>query len=167
MQCWSFYMGFGGEQKQMPTELPSETTRHIEWNSLQLLTTTQMATSKLKVCISLGLLTFLNLLLLSPPSNSSFVQNLSPECDAVITDLDPCAQFIRDAEATPNLACCIGVRNLADMARRKSGVKEICECLKEALDGSIYDPARIPDLPRKCEAKFNLPPVEHNTDCTK
>ncbi|CAO2835491.1 unnamed protein product [Amaranthus hypochondriacus] len=100
-------------------------------------------------------------------SGSALFQGLSARCRAVITDLSPCADFIKDAAALPEAACCRGIHQVANAAKSRPAVEEVCVCLKQGLVGASYDPMKLHQLPKICGANINFPPVNSNTDCTE
>ncbi|KNA22725.1 hypothetical protein SOVF_031880 [Spinacia oleracea] len=77
-------------------------------------------------------------------SSSALFETLSTKCRTVITELSPCADFIKDYAAIAEESCCSGVQNVAaGIAKNRSAVVEICECLKQGLDDTTYDPAKV------------------------
>ena len=93
-------------------------------------------------------------------SGSALFQGLSSErCRAVITELSPCADLIKDAAALPEAACCRGIHQVANAAKSRPAVEEVCVCLKQGLVGASYDPIKLHQLPKICGANINFPPV--------
>ena len=100
-------------------------------------------------------------------STSSVFQTLSTQCRTIITELSPCADYIRDAAAMPEHVCCSGVHNVARLAKNRSDVEAICTCLRQGLDGTSYDPIKVQRLPKLCRVAVTFPIVNSNTNCAQ
>ncbi|KAL2893225.1 Non-specific lipid-transfer protein [Bienertia sinuspersici] len=100
-------------------------------------------------------------------STSSFFQTLSAHCRTIVTELSPCADFIRDQAALPDHACCSGVHNLARISKTRAAAKTICSCLKQGLDDTTYDPIKVQQLPKRCSVALSFPAVNSDTDCSQ
>ncbi|KMT20320.1 hypothetical protein BVRB_1g003200 [Beta vulgaris subsp. vulgaris] len=122
---------------------------------------------KIRSCCLGVIITILSLQLVPQYcSSSALFQRLSTKCRTVITELSPCADFIRDQAALPEEACCSGVRRVAGLGKSPTAVTAICECLKQGLDETTYDPIKVQQLPKECKAQIDFPPVNSNIDCT-
>lgn len=107
-------------------------------------------------------------------SESSSDSSNSIECDTVVLDLSPCAEFLENrnssnSNAKPSDDCCKGVKEIDDSAKTKEDQIDVCNCIKREFtsgDCDNYNISRIPLLLKDCSLKIKLPPITNNTNCS-
>ncbi|KAL9234543.1 hypothetical protein vseg_009402 [Gypsophila vaccaria] len=91
----------------------------------------------------------------------------APSCSDVITKVTFCLPYITGASPSPSDACCTGIKTVAGLVKAKDDAVDVCNCLKDKLDGLQYEPELIASLPKKCSVSIKLPPISKDTDCSK
>ncbi|KAL5775239.1 hypothetical protein ACOSP7_012796 [Xanthoceras sorbifolium] len=87
-------------------------------------------------------------------------------CADALTTIMPCKPFLVDGADKPTVPCCIGVKNVKDMASNPADRRAICECFKKAAPGMGVDPAKAEALPGLCGVQLPFP-IKADIDCTK
>ncbi|KAK6919994.1 hypothetical protein RJ641_015898 [Dillenia turbinata] len=103
---------------------------------------------------------------------SSYATNGENESDVsalsygtVDAELAPCLSYIKNRTISGLL---YWVKNVAGQAKSKGDRQAICNCIKQRVGGiGSYDVSRMPQIPKKCGASVNLPPIDKNCDCSK
>lgn len=94
----------------------------------------------------------------------------APSCGTVNTAVEPCLPFLKgeaDATGPPSEACCLGTRQVNELAKSNDDKVAICNCAKDSLlQFGDYLPSRIPLIPLQCGLPFNLPPIDKDFDCS-
>ncbi|XP_019266864.1 PREDICTED: non-specific lipid-transfer protein-like [Nicotiana attenuata] len=93
-----------------------------------------------------------------------------PSCNIVSKRLVPCYSYIKGKyhSIKPSNRCCRGLNDIADMVKNgEEGPIAVCLCIKGALLHVRYDPTRITLASQQCHTRLSLPPVGHNTVCSR
>jgi hypothetical protein len=99
-------------------------------------------------------------------SSAAVTTETALSCSSVILEVSLCVDFIINGSPQPSQQCCNGVKDLNDKIIDKADQQALCQCIQQVLFDITYDPSRITLLGNKCGLSDNLPPIDHNTDCT-
>ncbi|GAB2291088.1 hypothetical protein Dimus_025343 [Dionaea muscipula] len=92
----------------------------------------------------------------------------APSCSTVTSELTPCLRFITDADNTPSVPCCEGVRYVENEIHEIQDSVTICDCIKQAITNITFvDALRIPQLPPLCGVPIQLPPIDDQFNCSR
>ncbi|XP_038883886.1 non-specific lipid-transfer protein 1-like [Benincasa hispida] len=87
-------------------------------------------------------------------------------CNQVISNLNPCVQFVTGGGA-PSGNCCSGVRQLFALAQTTPDRQAVCRCLKSVVNGVRYSGKNVANaaaLPSKCGVQLPYA-IDPNVDC--
>ncbi|RXI01568.1 non-specific lipid-transfer protein 3-like [Malus sylvestris] len=87
-------------------------------------------------------------------------------CGQVVNSLVPCLSYVTNGGAL-NPACCNGVKTLYNLAQTTPDRQNVCNCLKQAINGIPYtntNAGLAAGLPARCGV--NIPyKISPSTDC--
>ncbi|WMV49274.1 hypothetical protein MTR67_042659 [Solanum verrucosum] len=96
------------------------------------------------------------------------IANATIQCG---TDVAPkiiiCFSFLLGRATSPSQDCCVGLQSLAKTAAASQpNHKDICNCIKVAVQTFAMDYSKAKQLPQLCNYP-SIIPIESNLDCSK
>lgn len=85
-------------------------------------------------------------------------------CPQAVATLSPCLAFLQGKGSNPSAPCCLGARNLNNMASTTEIRRQVCGCLKEAVISFGIDISRAKAIPEVCKIPVPVP-IDPSVDC--
>ncbi|OWM91062.1 hypothetical protein CDL15_Pgr023395 [Punica granatum] len=90
-------------------------------------------------------------------------------CSEVFDHFHRCIGFLTGLKPYPAYACCVGISQLNEQARRvQNGPKAICQCIEDVsyVTKSLYIASHIHELSARCQVHRSFP-ISIAMDCSK